>query len=111
MSTSQGNNGQMAFHYLPPGGPDLEDFFSQIVPTPPPTAVAGGTVFMAPLDPESGLWFAYSRDGQEVKRFDGELQEVKQWALDQSAAVRWIYSAARAAYVRWPEPLQQTDPG
>lgn len=93
----------MAVHYLPPGDPDPEDFFAQIVPTPPPTDHAGGVVFMAPLDPAAELWFAYCRHGSRVTRVDGTRDAVEQWALEQPVAERWVYAQASAAYVRWSD--------
>lgn len=94
----------MPGYYLPGGDPDLEDFFSQIVPTPPPTDRVGGMLFIAPLDPTLDLWFAYLRRGRHVKRFDGSLDVVQRWAQAQTVAERWLYATDRAAYVLWAEP-------
>ena len=89
--------------YLPAGEPDLDDFFAQVVPTPPPTDRAGGVLFMAPFDPTLPRWFAYLRCGTHVDRFDGTREAVCEWARAQDVTERWIYSTDRAAYVPWPE--------
>lgn len=91
----------MRGHYLPKGELDLEDFFAQVVPAPPPTDRAGGMLFMAPFDPALDRWFAYVRWGSHVDRFEGTQEAVCRWARSQDVTERWIYQVAREAYVLW----------
>jgi hypothetical protein len=86
-------------HYFPDEEPDLEDFFSQIVPPPPPTDRPGGVVFMAPFDPALDFWFAYLRRGDQVELVEGTLEEVHEWARAQGVAERWTFVSERSAYV------------
>ncbi|GAA4393027.1 hypothetical protein GCM10023153_12720 [Ornithinibacter aureus] len=90
-------------HYLPEGEPDLEDFFAQVAPTPPPTDRPGGVLFMAPFDPPLDRWFAYVRWGPHVDRFTGSQESVCRWARSQDVTERWIYQPDAEAYVPWPE--------
>jgi len=98
------DNGHMPGHYLPEAEPDLDDFFSQIVPLPPPSNPVGGIVFIAPFDPTLERWFGYRRYDTKVERFEGSYEAVKQWAKVQEVAERWIYATDLSAYVPWPEP-------
>ncbi len=86
-------------HYIPDEEPDLEDFFAQIVPPPPPTDRPGGMVFLAPYDPVIDFWFAYLRRGTRVRRVEGTQEEVREWARGQDVAERWAFDTERSAYV------------
>jgi hypothetical protein len=86
-------------HYLPDEEPDMEDFFAQIVPAPPPTGGPGGVVFLAPFDPVIDFWFAYLRQGPRVERVEGTQEEVRGWARVQDVAERWAFDTEHSTYV------------
>ena len=86
-------------NYLPDEETDLEDFFAQLVPAPPPTDGPGGVVFLAPFDPVIDFWFAYLRRGTRVERVEGTQEEVREWARVQDAAERWAFDTERSAYM------------
>ena len=89
----------MPGNYLPDEETDLEDFFAQLVPAPPPTDGPGGVVFLAPFDPVIDFWFAYLRRGTRVERVEGTQEEVREWARVQDAAERWAFDTERSAYM------------
>ena len=90
-------------NYLRDEEPDLEDFFAQVVPQPPPTDGPGGVVFMAPFDPAVDFWFAYLRRGTRVERVEGTQEEVGEWARVQNVAERWTFDRERSAYSPMPD--------
>lgn len=94
--------GLMPGYYLRDEKPDLEDFFSQVVPAPPKTDVPGGMTFMAPFDHSLSLWFAYCRTGEHVDRFDGSEAEVRDWVQKLSVAEHWVWEPRQSRYVRQP---------
>lgn len=84
-------------HYLPDEEPDLEDFFSQLVPPRLPTDQAAWSSWLhSTRRSTSG---SSTSDGEIGWRVEGTQRELREWAQVQDVAERWIFITERSGYV------------
>ena len=84
----RGYRGPMTRDYLPPGGPDPEDFFRTLAaearPAPNPSDL--GSVFVSAVSKSEDYWCAAWQRGEDHRDVIGPLETVMAWARAQRAS-------------------------
>lgn len=86
----------MTRDYLPPGGPDPEDFFRTLAaearPSPEPSDF--GSVFVNWVSKSEDYWTAVWQRGEDHRDVVGPRETVMAWARAQRASHYWTFDEA-----------------
>jgi len=96
-------------HYLPPGGPDPEDFARTLAASALPELDSSelGWVFVNSISKGEDLWIAVWQRGDDHRDVEGSRETVMAWALAQRASHYLIIDDATGKWV----PFETGDAG
>ena len=108
-AVSVGMVAMMTRDYLPPRGPDPEDFFRTLAaearPAPDPSDL--GSVFVNYVEKSEDYWCAVWQRGEDHRDVIGPEKTVMAWARAQRASHYWTIDEATGQWV----PLTMSDTG